>query len=76
MNKDNKNTELENTDKKLHISDVSDSSLIKYRGKVYKILKTYAPWRIGTKYYSLEDIETGEKFYDIPSCDCLHMDYH
>ena len=25
MNKDNKNTELKNTDKKLHISDVSDS---------------------------------------------------
>lgn len=26
MNKDNKNTEVENTDKKLHISDVSGSS--------------------------------------------------
>ena len=26
MNKDNKNRELDNTDKKLHISDVSDSS--------------------------------------------------
>jgi len=25
MNKDNKSTELDNTDKKLHISDVSDS---------------------------------------------------
>ena len=25
MDKDNKNTEFENTDKKLHISDVSDS---------------------------------------------------
>jgi hypothetical protein len=25
MNKDNKNTEVDNTDKKLHISDVSDS---------------------------------------------------
>jgi hypothetical protein len=25
MNKDNKNIELNNTDKKLHISDVSDS---------------------------------------------------
>lgn len=27
MNKDNKNTEVKNTDKKLHISDVSDSCL-------------------------------------------------
>jgi hypothetical protein len=27
MNKDNKNTELENTDKKLHISDVIDSEI-------------------------------------------------
>ena len=28
MDKDNKNTELNNTDEKLHISDVSDSDLI------------------------------------------------
>jgi cell division protein FtsB len=28
MDKDNKNLELDNTDKKLHISDVSDSDLI------------------------------------------------
>ena len=28
MNKDNKNTELDNTDKKLHISDVMKQSLI------------------------------------------------
>jgi hypothetical protein len=28
MNKDNMNTEVNNTDKKLHISDVSDSDLI------------------------------------------------
>jgi hypothetical protein len=28
MNKDNKNTELDNIDKKLHISDVSDSDFI------------------------------------------------
>jgi hypothetical protein len=28
MNKDNKNTELDNTDKKLHISDVMKRSLI------------------------------------------------
>jgi hypothetical protein len=27
MNKDNKNTELDNTDKKLHISGVSNSGL-------------------------------------------------
>ena len=27
MDKDNKNTELDNTDKKLHISDVSNSGL-------------------------------------------------
>ena len=60
----------------LNIAGVSDSLLIKYRGKVHKILQTYAPWRIGTKYYTLKDIETGEKFYDIPSCDCLPMNYH
>lgn len=30
MNKDNKNTEVNNTDKKLHISDVSFSDLKKY----------------------------------------------
>jgi hypothetical protein len=29
MGKDNKNTEVDNTDKKLHISDVSDSCLPK-----------------------------------------------
>ena len=31
MNKDNKNTELDNTDKKLHISDVSDSTKSQYK---------------------------------------------
>lgn len=30
MNKDNKNTEFDNTDKKLHISDVSDSCLSRH----------------------------------------------
>ena len=36
MNKDNKNTELDNTDKKLHISDVSNSKL----QKLEEFLKT------------------------------------
>ena len=31
MNKDNKNTEVNNTDKKLHISDVSDSCLSRFK---------------------------------------------
>jgi hypothetical protein len=59
---------------KLHISDVSDD-LIRYRHKVHKILSTYAPYRIGTRYYTLQNIETGEKFYDVPSHDCLPMNW-
>lgn len=34
MNKDNKNSELDNTDKKLHISDVSYSDLTFYGKKI------------------------------------------
>ena len=30
MDKDNNNTELDNTDKKLHISDISDSVIKKF----------------------------------------------
>ena len=47
MNKDNKNTELDNTDKKLHISDVISSS------KNYKWVRGYyfkalvADWIVG-----------------------------
>ena len=36
MNKDNKNTEVDNTDKKLHISDVINSKLNEYYKKRYK----------------------------------------
>lgn len=35
MNKDNKNTEVNNTDKKLHISDVSSSASNGFRPNVY-----------------------------------------
>ena len=35
MEKDNKNTEVENTDKKLHISDVSSSASNGFRPNVY-----------------------------------------
>jgi hypothetical protein len=41
MNKDNKSTEVDNTDKKLHISDVSDSLIGKkliYKGNEYTII--------------------------------------
>ena len=65
---------LDNSNEKLHISDVSDD-LIRYRHKVHKILSTYAPYRIGTRYYALQNIETGEKFYDVPSHDCLPMNW-
>ena len=42
MDKDNKNTEHDNTDKKLHISDVIDSKIIrdyidKLKEKIFKI---------------------------------------
>ena len=35
MNKDNKRTEIDNTDKKLHISDVSSSVYNRFRPNVY-----------------------------------------
>jgi hypothetical protein len=41
MNSENKSTELNNTDKKLHISDVSDSLIGKkviWKGKEYTIV--------------------------------------
>ena len=34
MDKDNRNTELDNTDKKLHISDVSDSLFKKLKSEM------------------------------------------
>lgn len=37
MNKDNKNTELDNTDKKLHISDVMNSILVEMLNEMYDI---------------------------------------
>lgn len=36
MDKDNKKTELDNTDKKLHISDVMHSILVEMLKEVYK----------------------------------------
>jgi len=35
MNKDNKNTEVDNTDKKLHISDVMNSTFTEFRNNVF-----------------------------------------
>jgi hypothetical protein len=45
MNKDNKNTEVNNTDKKLHISDVSVSLYTENEAKelAYKILWSSTP---------------------------------
>jgi hypothetical protein len=69
MNKDNKNTELDNTDKKLHISDVSDS--ISFETKDYENVRV----KVGESNISIKTtkrngtfntiyIEEGQKLFD------------
>jgi hypothetical protein len=52
MDKDNKNTELNNTDKKLHISDVMVSSDCKCKNCTGQI--EYYRFRLGIKKYGYE----------------------
>jgi hypothetical protein len=59
MNIDNKNTEVDNTDKKLHISDVSESKWnmipdrCEYNGKIYRILNI----ELQGGYFTLQDLD-------------------
>ena len=57
MNKDNKNTEVDNTDKKLHISDVIHSIFGEYHEMSVKYIKEYE-----RELYRMGDIDK-EKLY-------------
>jgi hypothetical protein len=57
MNKDNKNTELNDTDKKLHISDVIHSIFEEYHEMSVKHIKEYE-----RELYRMGDIDK-EKLY-------------
>lgn len=57
MNKDNKNTEVDNTDKKLHISDVIHSIFGEYHEMSVKYIKEYE-----RELYRMSDIDK-EKLY-------------
>lgn len=58
MNKDNKNTEFDNTDKKLHISDVSGSEKLYSVDDIHKII------RYMNKNYSKTEDELAKPYED------------
>ena len=66
MEKDNKNTELDNTDKKLHISDVSGSFYNKLISKLMNDYNYYLDIQIGCSEKESEKYQDrAEEIYSI-----------